>query len=69
MRQLHLVFVEEWFVLVALETSANGDYKVTHDGNATKIKGQDVTSAKVKECAPMQVYDAIKNSEFNIQRM
>lgn len=41
-------FVEKWLVLVALEASTDGDYKVTHDGNA------------------IQVYDAIKNSEFDI---
>lgn len=48
---------------LALEASANGDYKVTHhdsNGNATKLKGQDVTSPKGKEYAPIQVYDAIK---------
>lgn len=36
---------------LALEASANGDYKVTHhdsNGNATKLKGQDVTILKAK---------------------
>jgi hypothetical protein len=51
---------------VALEASTDGDYKVTHGGNATKIKGQNGTSPEGKECAPIQVYDAIKNSEFDI---
>lgn len=54
MRQPPFVFVKKRFVLVALEASANGDYKVTHDGNAIQV--YDAMSPIFRECkVPEQV--------------